>query len=106
MGIARFSVILFLLASHLAYAAPSLPRDVQSFIKKREGCDHFRGEVPESSEKQSMREVARQINALCKGTDGALAVLKKKYSNDVQVMSHLNGYEDRIEAHPERRHTK
>lgn len=106
MGKARYSMVLFLLSAHLVCAAPALPKDVRSFIKKREGCEHFRGEIPEPSEKWRMKEVARQLNALCKGTDNALAALKKKYANDAEVMSHLEAYEDLIEAHPERYHTK
>lgn len=34
-------------------ADASLPRDVQHFIDRREGCDHMRGEMPDSGESAS-----------------------------------------------------
>jgi len=97
------AAVLFLLGSLLAHAEPGLPKDVRSFITRRDSCEHFRGEIPDPSEKRRMKEVVRQINAFCKGTDKALALMKKKYSSDSNVMSRLNEYEDEIEAHPERR---
>lgn len=98
-----FLVTLLLLTSQLAHAAPRLPQDVRNFIAKRDGCELFRGEIPDPSEKRRMKEVVRQINALCKGTDNAIAALKKRYASDAYVMSRLDEYEDEIEAHPERR---
>lgn len=47
-----------------------------------------------------MKEVIRKINTLCKGTDEALAALKKKYANNAKVMFLLNEYEEEIEGHP------
>jgi len=52
-----------------ALAVESLPRDVQKYISRREGCDHMRGEIPDPSEKQRMKEVNREIEKLCKGID-------------------------------------
>lgn len=92
----------FLLLGNLnmAHGASAVPKDVSSFISKRDGCDHFRGELPDPSEKKRMKEVIRKINTLCKGTDEALAALKKKYANNAKVMSLLNEYEEEIEGHP------
>jgi hypothetical protein len=78
-------------------ANESLPRDVQRFIDKREGCDHMRGELPDPSEKQRMREVNREIQKLCKGTDKALTRLKRKYVANPAVMQRLNEFEPGIE---------
>lgn len=87
-----------LLCILFAHADDVLPRDVQQFIDKREGCDHIRGEIPESDDKRHMRDVNRQIRTLCKGTDQALLQLKKKYAGNKSVMRQLNAFEDRIEA--------
>lgn len=95
--------IAFCLAAQCAWAVPELPKDVRSFIAKRDGCEHFRGEIPDPSEKQRMKEVVQQLNALCKGTDQALAKLRKKYAGNADVISRLHEYEDEIEPHPERR---
>jgi hypothetical protein len=81
-----------------ALANGSLPRDVQKFIDRREGCDHMRGEIPDLSEKQRMKDVNREIEKLCKGTDKRLAQLKKKYASDVSVMRRLNEFEEGIDA--------
>jgi hypothetical protein len=79
-------------------ANESLPHDVQSFVDKREGCDHMRGEIPEPSEKRRMREVSREMQKLCKGTDKELVQLKKKYAKNRVVMQRLDEFESGIEA--------
>jgi hypothetical protein len=81
-----------------AAAETTLPKDVEQFINKREGCDHFRGEIPDPGQKRRMREVTREIQRLCTGTDIALAQLKKKYANDAVVMQSLEEFEPQIEA--------
>lgn len=85
------------IGASLSNAGP-LPEDVRAFIQRRDSCEHFRGEVPEPTEKRRMKEVVRQINAFCKGTDKALASLKRKYANKTTVMSRLGEYESNIEA--------
>lgn len=79
-------------------AGEPLPPDVQRFIDQREGCDHMRGEVPDPSDKKAMKDVARQIRTLCKGTDKTLARLKKKYVHSPAVTRQLNEFEPDIEA--------
>lgn len=88
--------LLVLMSSVLAEAP--LPPDVQKFIERREGCDHMRGEIPDPGEKRRMKEVNREIEKLCKGTDKQLAQLKKKYVSNAAVMQRLNEFEDGIEA--------
>jgi hypothetical protein len=68
------------------------------FIDRREGCDHMRGEMPDPGEKRHTKEVSREIEKLCKGTDKRLAQLKKKYASDVLVIRRLNEFEGIIEA--------
>jgi len=101
----KICIALLLLAVnfHAVCAEAALPKDVRAFVKKRDGCEHFRGEVPDPSEKARMKEVSRQIHAFCKGTDKALAGLKRKYASNSVVMARLSEYEDEIEAHPERK---
>jgi hypothetical protein len=71
-------------------ALEALPKDVEQFITKREGCDHFRGEIPEPGQKKRMREVSREIKRLCTGTDKALSQLKMKYAKDKAVLQRLD----------------
>jgi hypothetical protein len=95
----KFLICLALLTPMLQVpASDSLPRDVQKFIDRREGCDHMRGEIPDPGEKQRMREVNREIAKLCKGTDKQLAQLKKKYVSNALVMQRLSEFEEGIEA--------
>jgi len=86
-----------LMPSFLSLANESLPREVQRYVDKREGCDHMRGEIPDPREKQRMRDVEHEIQRLCKGTDKELARLKKKYANNPSVMRRLDEFESGIE---------
>lgn len=79
-------------------AQEALPKDVEKFIAKREGCDHFRGELPEPGQTRRMKDVNLEIRRLCRGTDKALARLKDKYANDQAVMQRLDEFEPQIEA--------
>jgi hypothetical protein len=79
-------------------ATDILPRDVQHYVDKREGCDHMRGEIPDPAEKKRMKELNREIRKLCKGTDKALKKLKKKYAANAAITQVLNEYEPDIEA--------
>lgn len=70
-----------------------LPKDVEAFVSRREGCDHFRGEIPEPNQRERVREVQREIRRLCTGTDKQLARLKKKYASEPQIMATMNEFE-------------
>lgn len=80
--------------------APELPTDVARFVERRDGCDHFRGEEPFDAERRKFLE--RNIRELCVGTDRELAELKRKYTNNPNVISHLNLYEPKIEPNSKR----
>ena len=71
--------------------------DVERFIQRRESCDHFRGELPDPSEKERLEEVIRKTNELCAGADVQLKLLRKRYANDPMVTSRLSKFEDTIE---------
>lgn len=102
----RYVVAFFITGLVLPVAAElPLPSDVNKFIEKREGCDHIRGEIPEPSQKQRMREVNRENGKLCKGTDKALAQLKKKYAKNPQVLQRLDEFEPDIEQGPTEAHS-
>ena len=57
------------------------PRDVQSFLNRRNTCDHFRGEpfegnTPEQTERRAF--IVQQLERYCTGTDKRLAALKQR----------------------------
>jgi hypothetical protein len=81
----------------LSLADEALPREVQRYVDKREGCDHMRGEIPDPNEKRRMRDVSREIQKLCRGTDRELARLKKKYATNPSVIRRLGEFESTIE---------
>ena len=77
------------------------PRDVQSFLNRRNTCDHFRGESfegnsPEQRERRTF--IIRQLERYCTGTDKQLAALTQKYRGSKMIMEQLNQYEDNIEG--------
>jgi hypothetical protein len=84
-------------------ATQTLPTDVAQFISKRETCDHFRGEIPPPAEKARMKEVKREIQKWCRGTDMRLAQLKRKYAANAPVIGRLEEFEPQIEAGKMRR---
>lgn len=94
-------IVMLCLTSGSAIAAEeSLPTDVAKYVEQREGCDHFRGEVPDPPDAQRMREIEREIRKLCTGTDKKLNKLKRKYVKDQAVLKRLNEFEQNIEAPP------
>ncbi|GAB3408009.1 hypothetical protein NX774_21375 [Massilia agilis] len=98
-------IILLLVVTALslqASAVEKVPADVRAYIEEREGCDHMRGEPPDPRDKQRAKEVSREINELCKGTDRRLAGLKRKYASDQRVMRHLNRFDSNVEPDPDR----
>lgn len=84
-----------------AWADPAqLPKEVQRFIDRREGCDHMRGEDGDGDQ-QRQKEILRELDRYCTGTDKALARLRKKYAENPAVIARLKDFEDVIEAPPE-----
>lgn len=95
-----------------AHKVSNLPSDVLSFVNRRDGCDHFRGEPTDFNEaylKQTgeagLREqreraefVNQRIAELCIGTDAQLFALKARYAANPAVLTVLNTYEQKIEA--------
>lgn len=73
----------------------ALPPAVIAFQKQRDACDHFRGEEP--YDKQRAAFLKAQLAKTCKGSDRALAALRKRFANDPGALAALKGYEDRIE---------
>lgn len=90
-------MICFLLAQLQAMAASPLPKDVAEFVDRREGCDHFRGEVPASSNPHRMRDINRELKKLCTGTDKKLSQLKRKYAANAEITTLLATFESNIE---------
>lgn len=86
------SMLLALLMPALPSWAEPLPRDVQRFVDRREGCDQLRGDI------DRMNAVSREIHKLCGGTDKELVQLKRKYAGNSTIMQILNQFETGIEA--------
>jgi hypothetical protein len=86
-----------LVTLHPVLANEQLPNDVRTFIEKREGCDHMRGEQPDPVDKHRAQQLQRETQKLCKGTDQKLAQLKRKYAKNSSVMQHLDAFEPAIE---------
>lgn len=97
--IARAAVIIFCFSIGSANAADErLPADVTKYVEQREGCDHFRGEVPDPPDARKMKNIERQIRKLCTGTDEKLDKLKRKYAKNQAILKRLDDFEPNIEA--------
>ncbi len=82
-----------------AQGAVPFPDEVTDFMVARDSCDHFRGEEPYDSERRAYLD--ENIRTLCTGTDVKLAVLRKRYAKDADVISALKDYEKTIEMPPQ-----
>jgi len=79
----------------------NLPADVKSFVDRRDGCDHFRGEPWDTGDdpiKKERREfIFEKLKELCTGTDNQLKELREKYREDEVLINLLEKYESKIE---------
>ncbi len=82
-------------ASHAAPAVAALPAEIVEFRRRRDACDHFRGEEPYDAKRAAF--LAAETRKHCAGTDRALAELRRRHAGDPAARAALAGYEDRVE---------
>jgi hypothetical protein len=93
----RFVLLLSLVLSACITCGP--PRDVRTFVERRDTCDHWRGEAGDyNGDTEREREVNEGVAKFCTGTDKELAILRLKYIDDQQVIQILSKYMTRIET--------
>lgn len=85
-------LLALLFAAMPALCQDYLPRDVQRYVDRREGCDQLRGE------RDRVNEVSRELRSLCGGMDRELVQLKKKYAGNSTIMQILNQFEGPVEV--------
>ena len=76
-------------------AGGGMHADLRMFVVRRTQCDHFRNEESYNATRAADRD--RQLDASCKGTDAALARLKRAYHRDRGAMQALAAYDPHIE---------
>lgn len=74
-----------------AAGANGLPADVQKFIERREGCEHWAGEPDFDAERR--KQIEEAVAELCPGIDKQLAALRKSYAKDPAVIAALKDFE-------------
>ncbi len=79
-----------------ANTASGLPPEVAEFKKRRDLCDHFRGEDPYNEERRKFLE--QNMKKFCAGIDRELALLKIKYKENEVALNVLASYEEKIEG--------
>ena len=84
--------LVLLFAAMPALCQDYLPRDVQRYVDRREGCAQLRGE------RERVNEVSRELRRLCGGMDRELVQLKKKYAGNSTIMQILNQFEGPVEV--------
>lgn len=72
-----------------------LPDDVIAFRAQRDRCDELRGEEPTDEARAAF--LAHELGRTCRGTDAALAKLRKRYATSRTVSEALAGYDTAIE---------
>ncbi|WP_294292843.1 hypothetical protein [uncultured Sphingomonas sp.] len=79
----------------IAVAPETLPADVVTFKARRDECDHFRGE--DADDEARAAQLEQELNRTCKGTDSALAGLRRRYAANAAVIAALANYESDVE---------
>jgi hypothetical protein len=69
--------------------------DVAVFLKRCEGCGHFRGE--EAYDEERGKFLIQAKKETCTGTDAELARLRRVYAGNAAVIAALTNLEDSIE---------
>ena len=76
-------LVLMLHAAPAGAQGANVPKPVDDFFKRVEGCIHFAGEGVENpktrSEKQRAAEIARKVKDLCNGNKRRITALKSKH---------------------------
>ena len=88
-------ILLAVLFAAGSAVAADLPREVAAFVARRDRCDHFRGE--DSDEPARAAQIARAVEANCRGTDAELARLKRRHQGDPAVRARLGQYDAQVE---------
>jgi hypothetical protein len=79
-------------------AKMSIPADVEKFVKRRDICDHLRGE--EAYDPQRAEELEDGMQENCEGTDKELRTLRLRYAKNPEIKAKLAKYEREIEEGP------
>ena len=72
--------------------ANGIPAEVQTFIERREGCEHWAGE-PDWDNAERKKQIEDAVKDLCPGIDTQLAALRKTYASDPQVIAALHDFD-------------
>jgi hypothetical protein len=85
MGQKMLLLLAFFAAAANVYADDATPKDVQSFIRNAEACEHFAGEFDSGLSERRQRELERSVVKHCGAAQKQLAKLSAKYKDDVRV---------------------
>jgi len=91
----RSLIPILILSTNLLRAGTALPPDAQTFVERRDRCDHFLGEDPYDAERAALLD--RAIEENCSGIDDELDALKHKYSDNAAVLDVLAAYDAPVE---------
>ncbi|WP_312797619.1 hypothetical protein [Tianweitania sp.] len=98
-GKAALAVIFLLAGSGIGSAQEAdlaaMPKDVRTFMERRDQCDHFRNE--EAYDEARGAEIEQGVTKFCTGTDAELESLKQLHRRDQAVTDALSSYETDIE---------
>lgn len=69
----------------------ALPDAVRAFARRRDVCDHLRGENTETA------EAVDRLERACRGTDADLVRLRARHASDAAVSARLAAYDPQVE---------
>ena len=75
-----------------AAGANGIPAEVQKFIERREGCEHWASE-PDWDNAERKKQIEEAVKDLCPGIDTQLAALRKRHAGDPEVIAALKDFE-------------
>lgn len=88
--IKQFFFLLALVAAQSIAAAGPLPKDVQTFVKNAEACEHMAGEWDSELPKSQRREITRAIKKYCAPAKRQMPRLTKKYKENPQILGTIS----------------
>lgn len=87
-----FCLSLFSCISLSAWGDTPLPGEVQHFIDNAEMCQHFAGEWDPTLPEENKKDIEKGLNEYCPQAEKSLPLLKKKYSDNNDILRLLSSY--------------
>lgn len=88
------ALLILLCVFHLpGFCSPEhLPRDVETFAKNAEVCEHMGGEYDGELPADQKRDIERNVRKYCGAASRQLRALRNKYKRDAQMLETIESH--------------